>query len=72
MAIVFRLTSYDDGHQWTAITTPRGQRLFGPVAMTYAAEPDGPHSRIVCRTGRGGRRGPLARVRATHWPGATW
>src|SRR4051794_35856049 len=34
MAGVFRLTCYDDGHQWTAITGPRGERLFGPVAIT--------------------------------------
>ena len=63
MAIVFRLTAFDDGHHWTAVTTPRGQRLFGPVAMTYAAEPDGPDSRIVCRLAAGAR-GPLAGVRA--------
>ena len=63
MAVVFRLASFDDGHHWTALTTPRGQRLFGPVAMTYAAEPDGPGSRIVCRLAAGAR-GPLAGVRA--------
>ncbi len=63
MAIVFRLTSYDAGHHWTAVTTPRGQRMFGPVAMTYAAEPDGQGSRIVCRIAAASR-GPLARVRA--------
>ena len=63
MAIVFRLTAFDDGHHWTALTTPLGQRMFGPVAMTYAAEPDGPHSRIVCRIAAGGR-GRLARVSA--------
>jgi hypothetical protein len=63
MAIVFRLTSFDEGHHWTAITTPRGERMFGPVAMTYAAEPDGPNSRIVCRIAAAAR-GPLAQVRA--------
>jgi hypothetical protein len=63
MAVVFRLTSFDDGHHWTAITTPRGQRMFGTVAMTYAAEPDGPDSRIVCRIAAAAR-GPVAGARA--------
>ena len=63
MAGVFRLTAYDDGHHWTAITDARGERLFGPVAMTYAAEPDGPDSRIVCRIAAAAS-GPLARTRA--------
>ncbi|WP_028643433.1 SRPBCC family protein [Nocardioides sp. URHA0020] len=49
MAVVFELVSYDAPRHWTALTTPRGQRLFGPVAVTYAAEPDGAGSRIVCR-----------------------
>ena len=49
MAVVFRLVSFVDGHQWTGLTSPRGQRMFGPVAMTYAAEPDGEGSRIVGR-----------------------
>jgi hypothetical protein len=63
MAVVFRLTSYDDGHHWTATTSPRGRRMFGPVAMTYAAEPDGHDSRIVCRIAAAAD-GPLARARA--------
>ena len=63
MAMVFRLTSYDDGHQWTAITAPRGRLLFGPVAITYAAEPDGPDSRIVCRLAVAAGN-PLTRARA--------
>jgi hypothetical protein len=49
MAVVFRLTSFDAPHQWTALTSPRGRRLFGPVAMTYAADPDPVGSRIVVR-----------------------
>ena len=49
MAIVFELVAYDAPHHWTALTTARGRRLFGPVAMTYAAEPDPAGSRIVCR-----------------------
>lgn len=49
MATVLRVTSVDAPHQWTGVTTPRGQRLAGGFAMTYAAEPAGPHSRIVVR-----------------------
>ena len=50
MAVVFELVAFDPPHQWTALTTRRGRRLFGPVAMTYAAEPLGDDaSRIVCR-----------------------
>ena len=49
MAIVFELVAFDAPHHWTALTTARGRRLFGPVAMTYAAEPDRAGSRIVCR-----------------------
>ena len=54
MAKVFRLTSFEAPHQWTGVTTPRGARLFGPVAMTYAAEPDGPTGRDA--PGRSARR----------------
>lgn len=63
MAVVFRLTSFEDGHQWTALTSARGERLFGRVALTYAAEPDGRDARIVCRlaTSAGGT---VSRVRA--------
>jgi hypothetical protein len=50
MAKVFRLTTFDDGHHWTAVTGRRGRRLFGRAAMTYAAEPSGAGgSRLVCR-----------------------
>lgn len=49
MAVVFELVAFDAPHHWTALTTERGRRLFGPVAMTYAAEPADPGSRIVCR-----------------------
>jgi hypothetical protein len=68
MAFVFRLVSFAAPQQWTAITTRSGQRLFGPVALTYAAEPDPDGSRIVCRlaAGRGGPLGRL-RMRALAW-----
>lgn len=49
MAIVFELVAFDAPHHWTAVTTAAGRRLFGPVAMTYAAEPSEHGSRIVCR-----------------------
>ncbi len=50
MATVFRLTGFEAGHHWTAVTGRRGRRLFGPVSMTYAAEPVGAgSSRLVCR-----------------------
>lgn len=49
MAKVFTLTSYDAPHQWTALTDARGRRLFGPCSMTFASEPSGSASRIVCR-----------------------
>lgn len=49
MAVVFRLVAFEDGHHWTGVTTPRGERMFGPVAMTYAAEPGPAGSRIVGR-----------------------
>ena len=65
MAVVFVLVSHDPPHQWTALTGPGGQRLFGRVAMTYAAEPvdDPAGSRIVCRLVVGAD-GPVARTRA--------
>lgn len=49
MAVVFRLVSFEDGRRWTAVTSRRGERLFGSVAITYAAEPDPAGSRIVVR-----------------------
>ena len=66
MAMVFTLTSYDAPHQWTALTDARGRRLFGPCAMTYAAEPAAGGSRIVCRlaAASGGLRTPRAHALA--------
>ena len=68
MVEIFRLTSFDAGHQWTAITNPRGERLFGPVAVTYAAEPAGAGSRMVCRiVARGGTGIRRAKTYALAW-----
>ncbi|WP_230486779.1 hypothetical protein [Nocardioides anomalus] len=63
MAVVFRLTSFEAGHQWTAVTSSRGERLFGRVAMTYAAEPDRAGSRLVARVAVGSA-GPVAHALA--------
>jgi hypothetical protein len=63
MAYVFELASFDAPHQWTGLTTPRGRRLFGPVAMTFAAEADADGSRIVGRL-VAGTTGPLSTARA--------
>ncbi|MCW2792497.1 MAG: hypothetical protein JWO76_1595 [Nocardioides sp.] len=63
MAVVFELVSVDAPHQWTAVTVRRGRSLFGPVAMTFAAEPSGAASRIVCRL-TVTQGGPLSRLRA--------
>ena len=64
MAIVFRLTSFDDGHHWTAITTPRGRAAVRPGR-------DDVRRRARRRPTRGSSagspsppRGPLGRVRA--------
>lgn len=63
MAVIFEVTSYEAPRQWTGLTNARGERAFGPVGVTYAAEPDPAGSRIVCRfvIGADGR---VARLRA--------
>jgi hypothetical protein len=63
MAVVFKLESFNAPHQWTGLTTERGERLFGPVAMTFASEPEGKGSRIVGRL-VAGTTGPFTKVRA--------
>jgi hypothetical protein len=68
MAYIFRLVRFDEGRQWTALTTRRGERLFGAVALTYAAEPDDGGSRIVCRLAvPGGSRVRRAQAYALAW-----
>ena len=57
MAVVFRLTAYDEGRQWTGVTGRDGGRSrLGRASITYAAEPAEPAgpgapdaSRLVCR-----------------------
>jgi len=63
MAVVFRLVAFDERHHWTGLTSPRGEQMFGPVAVTYAAEPDPAGSRIVVRLSAGAD-GPLRRAKA--------
>lgn len=63
MAVVFELVSVDPPYQWTGVTTGKGERMFGRVAMTYAAEPDGEGSRIVGRLAVA-TAGPVSRLRA--------
>ncbi|MSZ78085.1 MAG: hypothetical protein F2667_13345, partial [Actinobacteria bacterium] len=52
IGVVWHLVEAVPGRQWTGLTHASAERLFGPVAVTYAAEPDGRDgvgSRIVCR-----------------------
>jgi hypothetical protein len=53
---VFRVTDVEPGHQWSGLTIPA---IFGRTAVTYAVEPDGPGSRLVCRI-LTSQRGPVA------------
>ena len=52
----FRVTDVEPGHQWSGYTIPK---VFGRTAVTYAVEPDGRGSRLVCRIVTG-QRGPVA------------
>jgi hypothetical protein len=53
---VFRVTEVEPGRQWSGYTVPR---VFGRTAVTYAVEPEGPGSRLVCRLTTS-QRGPVA------------
>ena len=54
--MVFRVTDVEVGHQWTGRTIPK---VFGRTAVTYAVEPSGSGSRLVCRIITS-QRGPVA------------
>lgn len=68
MVLIFELTELEDGHHWTGLTGSRGERLFGPIGVTYAAEPAPSGSRIVCRMSAAG--GSPARTVKTY--GLAW
>ena len=50
LMVVFRLTDVQSGRMFTGLTRPSWGRLFGQVAVTYAAEAvDETHARLVSR-----------------------
>lgn len=61
--IIFELTDVQAGQQWTGRTLPGPTRFFGDVALTYAVEPEGGGSRLVCRLAVPDG-GPIVRLRA--------
>jgi len=66
---IFELTGFEPGRHWSGITVPKAARLFGDVAVTYAAEPVTDDTcRLVCRFAVG-QRGLLEwlRTRALAW-----
>lgn len=63
--VIFALVSFEPGRQWTGIVRGGPERIFGPVAITYLAEPiDDGHSRLICRMVVGRYDGMLRRARA--------
>lgn len=59
---VFRLVDFDLDRHLTGVTLPAAERLFGPVAITYAVRPDGERTRLVAAMAVG-RSGPLGGLR---------
>ena len=53
---VFRVTAVEPGHHWSGTTIPR---IFGRTSVTYAVEPSGAGSRLVCRIVTS-QQGPVA------------
>jgi hypothetical protein len=73
--MIFDLVEFEPGRSWSGRGLPGPERLFGPIAVTYAAEPVGPagpdepgRCRLVCRL-VAGWTGPLgaARERLLAW-----
>lgn len=63
--LIFTLVSFVPGREWTGQAAPGAQRVFGPIAVTYRAEPvDDKHSRLICRMTAGRYDGVLRRARA--------
>ena len=69
MATVYVVTSVDPGRSWTGRLSERGERLSGPLSVTYAAHPAGEdRCRIHCRMVVPGRtRAQRARATALAW-----
>jgi hypothetical protein len=61
--MIFKLTGFEPGRSWSGRGLPGPERLFGPISVTYAAEPAGDRSRLVCRM-RVGWTGTLGAARA--------
>ena len=49
MMSIFRLADLDPPWSLDLVTNPRGERLFGPVAVGYRVDPDPRGSRLVAR-----------------------
>ena len=60
---IFRLETYAVGEHLTLRGTDRCERLFGPLACTYAVRPLDDHSRLVCRLVLPSPESPPARLR---------
>lgn len=69
MATVYVVTEVETGHAWTGRLSERGERLSGPLAVTYAAHPVGPdRCRLHCRMVVPGRtRAQRVRAAALAW-----
>ncbi len=47
--MVFQLREVQPGHRFSGRGFAASERLFGPIAATYAVEPDGDGCRLICR-----------------------